>query len=148
MTPSLNPVPGTALFIPNEYSTEHLTVVLTTPDHDNCVVMTSVTTDRQTRLTDSACFLTRGDHPFLDDRRSFVLYAKAASTPVGDLQYGLDQGAIRLGDPFDPSVLDRIIDGALVSPRTPRIVREMVKRQHPERWEATGGRRGVRPATS
>lgn len=148
MTPSLNPTPGTTLFIRNEYNAEHLTVVLTSPDHDNCVVLASVTTDRQTPLTDSACFLTEGDHPFLDGRQSFVLYAKAEARPVGDLQYGLDQDVIRLGLPFGASVLERIIDGALVSPRTPRIVRDAVKRQHSDRWDATAARRGAAPTTN
>ncbi len=136
MTLGLSPTPGSTVFIADSYGTEHLTVLLTAPDDAGIIAVVSITTDRQTVTTDKACFLEDGDHPFIR-RRSYAFYADAQLLAFEALERGLASGAIRLGITCSPELTSRLINGAKVSPRTPRGVRDHVKRAHPKPKDCT-----------
>lgn len=126
MTPRLLPYPGACIYIKNDTGTEHLTIIIAT-DGDTVVALSSVTSAHPGRQTDRACYLDTGDHPFIR-HLSFVLYERAHLIDITKLQSGLDRGVIRIAETLQPDVLERVIAGALVSPRTPRESRDFIRK--------------------
>lgn len=126
MKPSFVPAPGATVHIVNTFGTEHLHIVLAGPDGHNKIAIVSVSTDRDTKRTDRACFLEEGDHHFIR-HRTYVFYAGATIREVATIMAGIDAGAMRLELPCTDELTKRVIKGALDSPRTPRDVRDFVR---------------------
>lgn len=99
----------------------HLAIALTANHEQGGMPKTlvvTVTTNRGARLTDNACILRQGDHPFIKSV-SFVLYAEALILDIKRIEKGLHREGWRRKDPLTPALLKRVTLGLENSARTP-----------------------------
>jgi hypothetical protein len=83
------------------------------------VLFVPISTDRNTRSTDSTCLLSPGSHEFIK-APSFVFYAGVRADDIGDLQRKLDQHLFKIKAPMDEAVLSQISMRLSESKRTPQ----------------------------
>jgi hypothetical protein len=123
--------PGTTLLIPSGPSHDpgrfHLFIALTAPqcidvaDPVLFVPMVSLSTLAASRPFDSACLLRAGEHPFVR-HDSYVAYGLAICQPLSKLEAGIQRGMYELREPLTPTILERVLKGALESKHIkPRI---------------------------
>lgn len=98
------------LYAPEVHNTSHLWVVLSDPERDpENVLVVNITTWKHDH--DDACILERGDHPFVI-RRTCVNYGAARTLKLEQITEQAAKGGIKLQEPFNPEVLQRMRTGA------------------------------------
>ena len=109
----------------------HLHVVITDPDHSNCVVLVSVTTERA--RSDTMTRLAPGDHPFVKNP-SVITYAYTKVMSCEHLE-----GLVKSGDAYTKEdASEKIVRRAQAGLReTDRAPRE-VQRYFLEWWAQNG----------
>jgi len=107
---------------------DHLWVVVSDPmlDVADPVVIVNLTSYHQGK--DSSCLLQPGDHPFVRHLTA-VYYAGAMNVLNAKLEGLADDGRIVLQGPLTPAVLDRVRQGAAVSPFIPEGCRKVLIKQ-------------------
>lgn len=92
----------------------HFHIVVETITSDNkalCVFVSSIKSDRG---YDKACMLNAGDAPFIK-HPSYAVYDKMRMYDCSWLERMLNEGMIKKKEPLAPSVLKRVVDGAVNS---------------------------------
>lgn len=97
----------------------HVYLVLTEPDNGK-VVWVMIRTKKE--YTDKTVVLDKGDHPFVQ-RETSVDYGLATFRPVTKIETAITTGTCKLLADLSPTMLQRIQDGLLASPRTPNALK-------------------------
>ncbi len=91
----------------------HLWIVLSNPKVDpETVLLVSVTTWRPDK--DRACMIQRGEHQFVT-HDSCVSYLEARDASLAQLYALKDSGYLKTQEPLTPTLLKRVLDGAVNS---------------------------------
>ena len=111
---------------------EHLWIVLTEPDSDGMAVCVNVT--RRESYSDTTLVLNIGDHPFIR-KESVVHYPDASKLDLTRVQKAIDakprQYICKPHKPCSNDLLERIRNGLLASPHTPKGLKSFCKSE----WE-------------
>jgi hypothetical protein len=118
------------------YDEHHLWFVITTPNHDDEVVMVNAT-DIANEHPDTTCIVTPADHPSLTLPESVIFYQKAQIYVARNFHGSIKQGRFRPKEPASDELIMRIRKGALDSEFTPGEAADMVLRCH---WKPASGR--------
>jgi hypothetical protein len=118
--------------------TAHLWIVVAQPDadHYNRVIVPIVSDKPHVR--DRTCPLKPGEHEFIK-HESLVLYQKSDVVTSGTLKSWLQRGELQIRLFCDDDLVDRVRHGALMSPYTPRYVKEAINDCSWKPANATGG---------
>ena len=96
----------------------------------NEIVVVNVTTRRELSVADNSCVFTRGDHPFLTEMTSYVIYRAAGITKDAVIRRRITSRDWRKGPiPFSSGLLRRVITGFRESPFAPVDALLALKRQ-------------------
>lgn len=101
----------------------HLWVVVSDPDKnpDQVAVVNMTDADHN---RDHSCVLSPGEHPYVI-KKTCMFYQRCKTITKKDFDVQLSCGAIKLYDPVDSVILQRIRDGAMISQFTPEGVKNL-----------------------
>jgi hypothetical protein len=115
--------PGFTFLSPTPSSSvEHLYVILFPPVGGK-VLFVNVTTPKNDR--DITCVLKVGDHPFLT-HESVINYADATEATLERVEQAISMKVFKPHVPFSADLLQRVQDGAAVSPAFPPKFRKYI----------------------
>ena len=104
----------------------HFHIVVETITSDNKALCVFVSSIKSGRGYDKACVLNTGDAPFIK-HPSYAVYDKMRMYDCSWLERMLDEGMIKKKEPLEPSVLKRVVDGAINSLMTSNMFRKYLK---------------------
>ena len=104
----------------------HLTVVLTDAGENFMQAVVTVTTLKSSKVQDTSCILRAGDHPFIK-HDSVVGFKFAAAMSSIAIFNGLNSGALIRKEAMPAATLERILEAAKTSRRTPPHIKEMLR---------------------
>lgn len=105
----------------------HLWIVISDPSQDRDSVVTVNMTDATT-CPDQTCVIHPGEHTYVR-KETCIFYGMAKIVSDQSLELQLSQGRLKLHDPVDSTLLQRIRDGCIMSKQTPQIVKDILKNQ-------------------
>ncbi len=104
----------------------HLWIVCAEPDtdHYNRVIVPIVSDVPHMR--DRSCEIKEGEHDFIK-HESLVLYQKSDVVTTGTLKSWLQRGELQIKQFCSDGLTVRVRQGALISPYTPRYIKEAIE---------------------
>ncbi len=109
----------------------HLWVIISDPSYNSeQVAIVNITSweDEGDELNDSSCIVNDGEHPFIK-HKSYVIYAKAKLTTVGNLQAAFNRGLLHVRENCSDDFLSKVLGGAANSRFTPGDVLDVLREQ-------------------
>jgi len=91
----------------------HLWVIISDPSYNSeQVAIVNITSweDEGDELNDSSCIVNDGEHPFIK-HKSYVIYAKAKLTTVGNLQAAFNRGLLHVRENCSDDFLSKVLGG-------------------------------------
>lgn len=121
----MNVETGSAFHFNDRSSDDHLYVVIS-DTRESEVVIVNMTTVRP--LADLSCVFEPDDHEFFA-HKTRIAYEFSQTVPTDILEQKNEQGRIRIRYKFDAKLMERIWDGAVVSPNMPLNCLAILRRQ-------------------
>jgi hypothetical protein len=104
-------------------NSNHLFVIMTEPCQNNMIFMLSISTIYPNRYHDNTCTFCGGEHEFIK-HPSYVDYNKASSRPISLIVNCVRKGEFIPKADIDQAHFDRMCEGILLSPRSPRWAKQ------------------------
>ena len=115
---------GDTFLLANPGINSHLFVIISDPAADpEHLVIASFTSWRADK--DQSCVVEAGEHPFAK-KRSCVYYGQDRLMTLGQYEACLASASITPHQPVTGELLDRVLDGAAISPHLPLGSREIL----------------------
>jgi len=112
---------NTFLLYDDDYPKPHLHVVITDPDQSDCVVLVSITTERD--RSDTMTRLAAGCHPFIN-LPSVITYNYSKLLPCTQIKNMIASGDATAKEDASETIVRRAQAGLLETTRAPQEVKE------------------------
>ncbi len=99
---------------PQDPDRMHLFILLTQPQADGRVLLTTVSSVPRGLPHDGTCLLYRGDHPFIR-HDSYVFYARSRIEAQSALLNGVNQGVFEAREAMEETLFARVCQGLTAS---------------------------------
>jgi hypothetical protein len=118
-------VGDTFLFPLNSQAIEHLWIVVTNPDPNDCVLVVNVTTlkSNDKDSVDGTVCLNAGEHPFLTKEQSYVYYRGAEIKKISDLRSEETAGRLQMRESCSTNVISLVRSGFGASIHCTRVIK-------------------------
>jgi hypothetical protein len=107
----------------------HLWIVVSDPAQDeDQILIANVTSRKSVADSDNSCILNKGCHPHIP-HESIINYRGACLTALVQLCRGIDKGLLKMTQPVDDDVLEKVRSGFMVSPFSKNGHKELLCKQ-------------------